>query len=289
MPDAYELIAGEEYFGDDEVGDEYFGDDYVGDDEVGDEYFGDEYFGDEYVGDDEVGAALSDLIGDVEMGASRPRKRLPPGRPRPGALVRPRAPGRPVARAAPRPMARPVARPLARPAQPMPLMRPAPSPANDGRIIRLEGAVTGLAREVSELAKRMQSPTVTLPGGGKYRQTGPTKERQLTLGIDSGPTLIAAGSQQDVVLAPQVIFRGERLIIPALIADSFTIDDIRIGKDSQFGAAGSVPAAVYANVTVGANLNLDMARVGMQIVIVVTNVGPDPQRFRAGLIGAAIY
>lgn len=76
MPDAYELIAGEEYFGDDEVGDEYFGDDYVGDDEVGDEYFGDEY-----VGDDEVGAALSDLIGDVEMGASRSRKRLPPRRP----------------------------------------------------------------------------------------------------------------------------------------------------------------------------------------------------------------
>jgi hypothetical protein len=163
------------------------------------------------------------------------------------------------------------------------------SPALDGRLGKLESVVTGLARDVADLAKRMQSPTLTLPGGGKYRQTGPTKERQLTLGIDSGPTLIASGSQQDVVLAPQVIFRGERLIVPALIADFFTIDDIRIGKDSQFGAAGSVPAAVYANVTVGANLNLDMARVGMQIVIVVTNVGPDPQRFRAGLIGTAIF
>lgn len=290
MPDAYELISGDDYIGDDEVGDEYFGDEYVGDDEVGDEYFGDEYFGDEYVGDDEVGAALSDLIGDVEMGASRHRKRLPPGRSRPGALARPRAPGRPVARPAPRPAARPAPRPLVRPMHSGPIVRPgAGGAAQDGRIVRLEGAVTGLAREVAELAKRIQSPTLTLPGGGKYRPTGPTKERQLTLGIDSGPTLIAAGSQQDVVLAPQVIFRGERLIVPEAIADFFTIDDIRIGKDSQFGAAGSVPAAVYANVTVGANLNLDMARVGMQIVIVVTNVGADPQRFRAGLIGTAIY
>ncbi len=289
MPDAYELIAGEEYFGDDEVGDEYFGEDDVGDEYFGDDYVGDEYFGDDYVGDDEVGAALSDLIGDVEMGASRSRKRPPPGRPRPGALVRPRAPGRPVARAAPRPMARPVARPLVRPAQPMPLMRPAASPANDGRIVRLEGAVTGLAREVAELARRVQTPTVTMPSGGKYRQTGPGKERQLTLGIDSGPTLIAPNAQQDVVLAPQVIFRGERLIVPESIADFFTIEDIRIGKDSQFGAAGSVPAAVYANVTVGANLNLDIATVGMQIVIVVTNLSPDPQRFRAGLIGKALF
>jgi len=277
MNDAYELISGDDYVGDDEVGDEY----------VGDEYVGDDYVGDEYVGDDEIGAALSDLIGDVEMGASRHRRRLPPGRPHPAAAARPRPAA--IARHRPAPPTRPASRPLVHPGHAGPIVRPGAGDAFDGRLRRLEGAVTGLAHEVSDLVKRIHAPTVTMPTGGKYRQTGPVKERQLTLGIDSGPTPIASGSQQDVVLAPQVIFRGERLIVPETIADFFTIDDIRIGKDSQFGAAGSVPAAVYANVTVGANLNLDLATVGMQIVIVVTNVSPDPQRFRAGLIGKALF
>ena len=71
---------------------------------------------------------------------------------------------------------------------------------------------------------------------------------------------------------PQVLFRGTRLIVGSAIAQFFTIDDIKVGRTSQFVATGSQPAEAFKDTATGDNVSLDTCRPGMDIVLQVTNV-----------------
>ena len=73
------------------------------------------------------------------------------------------------------------------------------------------------------------------------KKTAPTKSRRFPLGFASVGT-VAATTSATIVSRPQVLFRGERLVVPSDIAGDFTIDDVKVGKDSQFVAEGSIPA-----------------------------------------------
>lgn len=125
------------------------------------------------------------------------------------------------------------------------------------------------------------------PTGHLVQQQQRTKSRQYTLGFDSGAG-VNAGAQAQITTRPQVLFRGERLIVPSDIAGVFTVDDIKIGKNSQLAAAGSIPARVYQEDGVGVRLMLDTCQVAMDVTLLATNVGGAPTRFRAALIGSAI-
>lgn len=118
-------------------------------------------------------------------------------------------------------------------------------------------------------------------------RTGPVVPRELVVGVDSGATLIPAGLSVNIPLAPQVTFRLERFIAADTTSPNFDILDIRVGKDSQFVAAGAVPAEVFSSKAVGVGLKGDTAIPGIQIIITVLNKTLAAARFQGAIIGFA--
>lgn len=115
----------------------------------------------------------------------------------------------------------------------------------------------------------------------------PTKAREFPLGFES-PTTVLAGATATITSRPQIPFRGERLIVPSDIAGSFSILDLRVGKNSQFTSSGAVPARTFQENAVGIRLQLDTAQISQDVTLSVQNVGGAPQTFRAALIGSAV-
>lgn len=149
-----------------------------------------------------------------------------------------------------------------------------------GAMRRLRRGPGGNALARATLAKRVR-------GGAILREAPPTKARQYPLSIDSVAT-IAAGATSIITTRPQVIFRPERLVVGQAIAPSFLINDLRVGKNSQFVNAGSVPAEGFSHQAQGVRLKCDTAQVGSDIVVSVTNTSGGALRFTAMLIGDAV-
>ena len=92
----------------------------------------------------------------------------------------------------------------------------------------------------------------------------------------------------DVISRPQIVFRGERLVIPSgTTASSFSLIDVKVGNRSQLANSTAVPAQTFTEVSVGVRLALDTATVAMDIALVVENITSDNQTFQAALIGTA--
>lgn len=123
------------------------------------------------------------------------------------------------------------------------------------------------------------------------RKAEPNAAQEMVLGIQSAST-VAAGASEVITFRPQVLFRGTRLIIPDAIAPFFTIDDIKIGNQSQFAASGAVPAAAFGesvNSSGRPNLVMKTAQVSQDIVMTITNRSGAAAQFRAALFGDAVY
>lgn len=116
---------------------------------------------------------------------------------------------------------------------------------------------------------------------------GPTKAREYPLGFASATT-VAAGASAVITAQPQVPFRIDRLVVPSDIAGLFTIDDLKVGKNSNFAATGSVPARIFQENGVGVTLKGDTAQVSMLVTINVTNISGGAATFRAAVIGPAV-
>jgi hypothetical protein len=118
------------------------------------------------------------------------------------------------------------------------------------------------------------------------KETKPTKSRVFPLGFESdGP--IAPGASVVIVSRPQVLFRGERLVIPSDIAGDFVVDDVKVGKDSQFVAEGSIPGRVLQENARDVAFQLDTAQISQDVSISITNISGAARTFRAALIGRA--
>lgn len=118
------------------------------------------------------------------------------------------------------------------------------------------------------------------------KETQPTKSRVFPLGFESDGA-VDAGESTTITSRPQVLFRGERLVIPSDIAGDFVIDDVKVGKDSQFVAEGSIPGRVLQENAVDVAFQLDTAQISQDITISATNISGAPRTFRAALIGQA--
>jgi len=114
----------------------------------------------------------------------------------------------------------------------------------------------------------------------------PTQVREFVIGF--GPTLILGSSTAIFQAQPQLIFRGSRLIVPSALANNFSINDIRVGKDSQAVSSNPIPAAAFSELAVGVNLGLDTATPGIIITISVSNTTLAQQTFSAALIGTSM-
>jgi hypothetical protein len=130
------------------------------------------------------------------------------------------------------------------------------------------------------------SAQVMARGALALKETQPTKARIFPLGFESNGSILA-GNSATITSRPQVLFRGERLVVPSDIAGDFTVDDVKVGKDSQFVAEGSIPARVLQENAVDVLFQLDTAQISQDITISVTNISGAPRTFRAALIGSA--
>jgi len=130
---------------------------------------------------------------------------------------------------------------------------------------------------------------VRSPMGPVVHDEQPTHTREFPIGFSAiAPNNVLAGENVGIEQKPQVLFRGERLAIPASIVGDFDLTDIKVGKDSQLASPGLMPAEAFSNLSVGVRMQLDTAEPGITITLFVTNNAGQPQDFRAVLYGTVI-
>jgi hypothetical protein len=100
----------------------------------------------------------------------------------------------------------------------------------------------------------------------KVRNTAPTRLQRLALGI--GITSVAATSSAVVTVTPQVPFKLERFISQST---GLTVNDVKVGTNSQFVGAGSIPVEIFARDAIGVGLKGDTAVPGVDIALYVSN------------------
>lgn len=119
---------------------------------------------------------------------------------------------------------------------------------------------------VDELLSGYGEEIVGAPQKAKVVNRGPTKLQRLALGI--GVTTVAATSSAVVTVTPQVPFKLERFISQSV---TLSIQDIKVGTNSQFVGAGSIPVEVFARDAIGVGLKGDTAVPGVDIALYVAN------------------
>ena len=119
------------------------------------------------------------------------------------------------------------------------------------------------------------------------REDKPSGSRRLPLPIDSGVT-IAAATTQILTVRPTNPFRPELLVVDPAIAPSFLVNDIKIGRRSQFIGSGSVPAAAFSPLSPLVTLQFDTDQISQDISVSVTNTSGAPQRFTGFLLGTIV-
>lgn len=107
--------------------------------------------------------------------------------------------------------------------------------------------------------------------------------REYALGF--GSTAVPGKSSANIGVQPQVIFRPERLVIPASIAEDFLITDIKVGKNSQLVSTGAIPASAFTSRSEATRMKMDTAQISMFVTISVTNISKKMKFFQAVLFG----
>ncbi len=115
------------------------------------------------------------------------------------------------------------------------------------------------------------------------QNTDPNKYFEQPLGfVTKGVLTTAVGT---AISKPQDVFRPTRLSVPSAIVTFFTIQNIRIGTNSQLVGTTEMPAQVYSELAVGSAFLLGTANVGIDISIDFTNTDTATHDFRAVMFG----
>lgn len=124
--------------------------------------------------------------------------------------------------------------------------------------------------------------------GGDAVETGPGRVWR-TYVLPIVELAVAAGASADATNRPQVPFRPERLVIDAVVGALFNVDDITVGKDSQFAAKGFFSGLVLAPDAVGVRLACDVASTSMDVTVsVISLAAMGDDDFLACWFGTAI-
>ena len=127
--------------------------------------------------------------------------------------------------------------------------------------------------------------SASLVAAGCQEPAGETG-REYALGF--GSTLVRAKSSANINVQPQVVFRPERLVIPASIAEHFLITDIKIGKNSQLVSAGAIPASAFTNRSEPSRMKMDTAQISMFVTVSVTNTSEKDRFFQCVIFGPSV-
>jgi hypothetical protein len=117
-----------------------------------------------------------------------------------------------------------------------------------------------------------------------YRK--PSKSRIQSIGFTR--LAVPAGTSVEVVARPQELFRGTRLLVGSSIAAAFIIEDLKVGRHSQFVATGPQPAEAFRDTATGDNVALDTCKPGVDITLIVRNTTDVATDFRASLFGDVV-
>jgi hypothetical protein len=120
--------------------------------------------------------------------------------------------------------------------------------------------------------------------------TRPPIDRNMVIGFS--PKIhgekVPPGVSANITVNPQVVFKMKKLIIPDDVAKAFDILDIKVGKNSQFATANSVPAEIFAASKGGELVTTDTCHVSMDLTICVLNKSSEPVAFRAAGVGEIV-
>lgn len=137
------------------------------------------------------------------------------------------------------------------------------------------------------LSRGFAGPGGNTVGRVPYGQQRYQKGRELPLPLSTTVAVAANTNGVQVTAQPQTLFRPERWIISDP-TPSFTVSDLRIGKNSVFVAPGTIPTAAFGPNAFGARLRMDTAQISMIITAVVNNITAAAAQFVSVLMGASI-
>jgi hypothetical protein len=125
---------------------------------------------------------------------------------------------------------------------------------------------------------------VPAAGGGSRTlvEREPMQSGVEPIGINSeGP--VPAGQTRQLIVRPQVLFRPTRYYISETVGQNFLINNITVGKHSQFGTSGALPGATFCQE------NLKFAwktcQAGQDITVTVTNITSAEHVFMSAMWG----
>jgi hypothetical protein len=106
-------------------------------------------------------------------------------------------------------------------------------------------------------------------------------EMLLPLGLGS-ITFNQSTSSGVLTAAPQLAFRGERIVLSAVAGQQFTgntldailVSDIKVGQRSQLVSAQSLPGSAFAATAFGVRVAADPCAPGIFITCAVSYIGP---------------
>jgi hypothetical protein len=125
------------------------------------------------------------------------------------------------------------------------------------------------------------------PNALEYKESSYHRSGELWLPIP--PTIVAAGATATIPVGPQVPIQVLKVFVPSTTGVNFGLVDARVGKDSQFIAAGEVPCEIFSEVSVDSNVRWDTCAVGQSIILTVRNRDAvNPQTFNGLMKGNVV-
>lgn len=99
---------------------------------------------------------------------------------------------------------------------------------------------------------------------------------------------VLAAQQVAVNTQPQTLFKPYRLVIPATIAPSFVLNDIKVGNVSQLPSSAPIPCESFVQGGFGVGLSLKTVNPAINLTLIVTNIGGAAADFRATFFGESV-
>ena len=113
----------------------------------------------------------------------------------------------------------------------------------------------------------------------------PTVSGVEPIGINS-EGVIPAGQTRQVIVRPQVLFRPTKYHISESVGQNFLINNITIGKNSQFGTSGALPATTFSDEQL--KFAWATCRPGQDVTVTVTNITSADHPFMSTMWGDSV-
>ncbi|MFI5302124.1 MAG: hypothetical protein ACHREM_28875 [Polyangiales bacterium] len=159
-----------------------------------------------------------------------------------------------------------------------------------GRRSYLVGAGRGSAAPnwQQQLSAHTGAAAASPAGSLSVVETEPDMERVFPIGFVQ--LAVAGGLTVSIQSKPQVLFRGERLMLEATdTAPNFELMDVKVGKDSQLAAVEfTLFGSGFVNTAIDSRMQLDTAEPGIIITLQVHNFAVGAHDFRGMLFGAVL-